>query len=126
MVVEGRCADRSADVQEVDVEEGPAFEPPRGLLTPSFTPSCGAELRAVPSAVGQKTLVTVASLAGGDPGAWRQVKRMAAAALPLFTCRVGIHHRVLFLVADGELTALSVVHRKDLDAAIKRHGRATP
>jgi hypothetical protein len=58
-----------------------------------------------------------------DVAAWRQVKRMASAESPLFTCRVGIHHRVIFRVAGGELAVLSTVHRKDLDGDLKRHGR---
>jgi hypothetical protein len=109
---------------EAEREDGDQVDPPRAVLRPSFAPSCGGELRALPAAVARRVLDTVASLAGGDLASWRQVKRMASAADPLMTGRIGIHHRVLFRVEDGELAVVSVIHRKDLDTAIKRHGRA--
>ncbi len=123
MVAEAPGAGRSPEADEEELEDGAAVEAPRGLLTPSFTAACGAELRGLPAGVAHKALLTVAALAGGDSAAWRQVKRMASAAAPLLTCRVGIHHRVLLRVGDGELVVLSVIHRKDLEAAIRRHGR---
>jgi Txe/YoeB family toxin of Txe-Axe toxin-antitoxin module len=73
--------------------------------------------------VARRALAVVASLASADAAAWRQIKRMASAVDPLLSGRIGIHHRVLFRVADGELAVLSVVHRKDLESAIRRYGR---
>jgi hypothetical protein len=124
LVAESPGVERAAEMDQADPEDGAAVEAPRMILTPSFAPCCSDELRGLPAAVGRRVLATVAALAGGDAAAWRQAKQMASAADPLLTCRVGIHHRVIFRLRGGELAVLSVVHRKDLESAIKRHRRA--
>jgi len=115
--------ERTAEPEESDPGDEAAVDAPRTILIPSFAPSCDDELRGLPAAVARRAMVVVAALAGGDTAAWRQAKQMTSAAEPLFTCRVGIHHRVLFRIAGGALAVLCVVHRKDLEGAIKRHGR---
>jgi len=124
LVAESPEVEQAAETDETDFGDATTIETPRTLLIPGFAPSCGDEIRDLPAAVGRRALATVASLAGADLPAWRQVKRMTSAADPLLTCRVGIHYRVIFRVGGGELVVLSVVHRKDLEGAIKRHGRA--
>jgi hypothetical protein len=124
MVADAPDVERGAGVQEAEVEDEGTLEAPRALLVPRFDGAWGAALRGVPITVARRALVTVASLAGGDDAAWRQVKRMAVTTERLFTCRVGIHHRLLFRVDEGEMAVLSLVHRKDLELAIKRHGRS--
>jgi hypothetical protein len=126
MAAESPEADRAADADEEDDDDEGTVEAPRTLLIPTVAPGCGDELRGLPMAVARKALTTVASLAAADAAAWRQVKKMASAAEPLFTCRVGIHHRVVFRVGGGELAVLAAVHRKDLEGAIRRHGRTAP
>jgi hypothetical protein len=123
LVAESPDVERAGETDEAEPGDAATVEQPRSLLVPSFAPSCRDDLRDLPALVARRALATVASLAGADVAAWRQVKRMASAADPLLTCRVGIHHRVVFRVAGGELAVLSMVHRKDLDGAIKRHGR---
>jgi len=127
-VNETLAADAAAaeEQREDDSEDDPndaEVEAPRAVLVPIFGTVARDGLHELPVAVADKALVLIASLAAGDPAAWRQVKRMVAAAIPLLSCRVGIHHRALFRIDDRELTALAVIHRKDLDAAIRRHGR---
>jgi hypothetical protein len=126
IVAEAPEVERAPESQAADSEEGEAVDASRALLVPAFAASCRAELQELPVAVARKSLAVVASLAGGDVGAWRQVKRMAAAMDPLLSCRVGIHHRVLFRAGQGELAVLSVIHRKDLETGVKRHGRIGP
>jgi hypothetical protein len=117
--------EQTAEHTEPDAEEpseGAGVEAPRALLIPRFAASAEDSLRELPSAIARKALVTIASLSSLESAVWRQVKRMVAANTALLSCRIGIHHRALFRIEEGHLTVLSILHRKDLDAAVKRYG----
>ena len=116
--------DTTARVAEDD--EGPSVAPPRGVLIPTVSASARDELRVLPPGIAGKAIVTAASLAAGDLAAWHQVKSMVTATTGLLSCRVGIHHRILIRIEAPDLAVLAVIHRKDLDAAVRRCDRRPP
>jgi hypothetical protein len=123
LVADSPDVERATETDDADPADAATAEAPRSLLIPTFASSCRDDLRDLPALVARRALAVVASLASADAAAWRQIKHMASAVDPLLSGRIGIHHRVLFRVADGELAVLSVVHRKDLESAIRRYGR---
>lgn len=115
--------DRTAVVNsqaDEPVEEGTPVETPRGILVPSFASSAQDALRGLPGATARKAIQVAAALASGEDAAWHQAKQMAVAHR-LLSCRVGIHHRLLFTIKDSELAVLTVIHRKDLNTTVKRY-----
>lgn len=117
-----RTDDRVGDPE--DEEDGSGdVEVPRSLLLPVYSPTARAAMERLPEAVSCKAIKVLTLLATGEGAAWRQVKRMVAVDRALLSCRLGIHHRALFRVEGGELAVADVIHRKDLDAAVRRHGR---
>lgn len=117
-----QTAEHTAEPGEEDPAEGAAVEPPRALLIPRYAAACEESLRKLPSAIACKALGVITSLASLESSAWRQVKQMVTASPPLLSCRIGLHHRALFRIEDGHLTALSIFHRKDLETVVRRYG----
>ena len=103
-------------------EAGTQVDAPRQLLVPRFAAPAQDALRELPIAVSRKALLIIAALAGGDEAAWQKVKQMVIATTPLFSCRVGLHHRMLFRFDSSELDVLTIIHRKDLETSLKRYG----
>jgi len=117
-----RQGNHPTPAEDLDAMESAA--PPQRLrvLTPVFERLARDALSAVPAEVAARALSLVASLAGADPDAWRDVKQLLGAP-DVRSSRVGIHYRVLFRVHPEvrELTILDLVPRAELDTAVKRY-----
>jgi hypothetical protein len=98
-----------------DVDSAPEG---RGVRIPRFSKSVEDALRAQTVGVARDALQTIAEIATGS---FRGVKRLVKAKEPLYSARVGIHHRLLFRPSESRLEVLELVHRQELEAAIKRY-----
>ena len=99
-------------------EDVEALAEGRGVRVPRLSRNAEDALRAQTVTVARDALQTIAEIA---TGVFRGVKRLVKAREPLYSARVGIHHRLLFRPSEGRLEILELVHRQELEAAIKRY-----
>jgi hypothetical protein len=110
-----------------DGEDGEGEERGEGVeggvrrpVLPVFSRAVAEALREVPARVAREALIRSAELAGGDAAAWRGAKRLLSTTPPLWSARVGIHYRLIFHPEEGTLEILELIHRRLLEAKIKR------
>jgi hypothetical protein len=113
-------ARRRPDRGDDDNAEPLPFVSSRTLLFPQFIDAAQASLGSVPRNVASQAMRTVASLAAGDPSAWRGIKQAKDMRRQVLMARVGIHHRLLFRVEGTALEVLDVVTRESLLTHLKR------
>ena len=75
----------------------------------------------MPPHITREAIRTVAQLAIGDRRAWRAVKRAKGTTEPLHMARIGIHHRLLFVLEGSSMEVIELVSRESLYVALKRH-----
>ena len=97
-----------------------AVEPSRRFNIPRLDRRAVAAVREVPASVAAEAMRTIGSLCAGDASAWRAVKQARDMGRRLFMARIGIHHRLLFQVGEGDLEVLELVPREALDTTLKR------
>ncbi|MBI5545969.1 MAG: SEC-C domain-containing protein [Deltaproteobacteria bacterium] len=102
-----------------DEAGGVAIFAPRGVLNLRLSEAVETAIQRLPLHVARKALATFASLAGGEPLAWQQTKRLQRFD-NLCRVRVGIHYRALFETCGRDLVIHELVNRQGLDAALKR------
>lgn len=101
-------------------EPGDAASRPRGVHVPVFGKDVERFLRDAPPRVAHDALVAVAELAAGDELRWGEVKQLARPTVVAYSGRIGIHYRLIFRLEPGRLLVDEIVHRKDLEAAVRR------
>lgn len=101
------------DGDEATVEE---VEGPPRLVR--FDRAAEAALAELPEAVVRPAIERAGELGGGRAGAFREVKRMRGVR-HVFSCRLGIHHRMLFTLAPAELVVVEIIHRAELDRSLE-------
>jgi len=74
----------------------------------------------VPPQVASEAMRTIGVLASGDGFMWKSVKQAKDMVRPLYMARVGIHHRLILRVENGELNALDLITREQLDTTLRR------
>jgi len=105
----------------VDVkDDGEAASRPRGVQVPFFDKDVERFLRDAPPRVAHDALVAIAELGAGDELRWGEVKQLARPNVVAYSGRIGIHYRVIFRLEPGRLLVDEIVHRKDLEAAVRR------
>jgi hypothetical protein len=92
----------------------------RGIAVPELARRVHDALATVPSAVAADALRTIGSLAAGDFNAWRHVKQAKDMVRPVMMARIGIHHRLVFRVAERKLDVIDLITRENLEATLKR------
>ncbi len=92
---------------------------PRGLHVPNFDDGALASMKRLPKHVSEDALAVAAALGGGK--GWHNVKQMQDIAPPLFSVRLGIHHRMLFRIEQDRLQVCDVLPRESLDSQLKRY-----
>jgi hypothetical protein len=113
----------SAREEEDDEDiEGDEVDFPRGVLVPRFSDRAAKAVADLAAEPAEGVLSVVAALAAGKPNAWGGVKQLAKVR-GVLSARAGIHHRVLFAVADRGLEVLEVLHRRDLEQVVARLAR---
>ncbi|MBK7399627.1 MAG: SEC-C domain-containing protein [Myxococcales bacterium] len=117
-------AERAKEPEKAEVveakEEGDAASRPRGVQVPVFGKDVERFLRDAPPRVAHDALVAIAELAAGDELRWGEVKQLARPNVVAYSGRIGIHYRVIFRLEPGRLLVDEIVHRKDLEAAVRR------
>jgi hypothetical protein len=112
--------------EPVDDGDEPTVEdvegPPRLVR---FERAAEVALGELPEAVVRLAIERAGELGGGRAGAFREVKRMRGVR-HVFSCRLGIHHRMLFTLAPAELVVVEIVHRGELDRALEHLAVAAP
>ena len=109
-----------AAVREEGDDEGEAFPASeRAPVVPTFSEGAARTLRELDPPTARLALKVILRLASGDPGAWSGAKRLQKVR-DLASARVGIHHRLLFRVRAGELEVVDLIHRRELDATLRR------
>ncbi len=100
-------------------EDAPDQHP---LRLPGFGERFEASLEGLPARIAKEAVRVVGSLAAGDLAVWCGVKRMKSAP-DIRTVRLSLAWRMLFTVdIDAKrLTALEVLHRRDLEKALTQH-----
>lgn len=112
---------RRATIDEPDEGFDESLPPgARDITLPRFERRFIDALGDVPRTVAAETLRTIGTLAAGDGFAWRNVKPAKDMARQVLMARVGIHHRLIFRVEDGEINALDLITREQLDTTLKR------
>lgn len=112
----------AADHKETTDREDTLFETVSGsenmtVRIPVFSARFQKDLNTIPSNVARRAITTSASLAAGDVGAFRDVKRLKSNK-QFYRARLGISYRMLFTLNEKSLTAEAVFHRKDLEKTI--------
>jgi hypothetical protein len=92
----------------------------RETMIPRFERRFADALADVPASVAAETMRTIGALAAGDGFAWRGVKQAKDMARQVLMARVGIHHRLIMRVEDGELGILDLITREQLDTTLRR------
>lgn len=92
------------------------------ILLPAFTKRAEEAIREAPQQLARAALVLAASLAAQEQDAWKGVKHLQTAS-GVFLVRPRYRYRLLFEVdaGRGQLLVTDLVHRKDLETAIKRY-----
>ncbi len=101
-------------------DEGVNATRPRGVHLPIFGKDVERFLRDAPPRVAHDALVCVAELAAGDELRWSEVKQLARPSVVAYSGRIGIHYRVIFRLEPQRLLVDEIVHRKDLEGAVRR------
>jgi hypothetical protein len=112
------------DAEPEGLHEPGAVDLPRAVLVPRFADRAAKAVSELASDPADAVLSVVAALAAGKPNAWSGVKQLTRIR-GVLSARAGIHHRVLFAVADRHLEVLEVLHRKDLEQVVARLARAS-
>ncbi len=119
----GASRSRKAEARQEPPEDAEAgVEPPRDVLVPSFDKRAADAIAGLPRDVARDALALVASLAGGDEASWKRTKKLELAEPPMLSARVGLHYRLLFTAGDGRLCAREIIHRRELEKTLRRHG----
>ena len=108
----------SAPISEEEPVSGSVMAP-RGLHVPAFDVGALASMKRLPKHVAEDALAVAAALGSGK--GWHNVKQMQDIAPPLFSVRLGIHHRMLFRVEADQLSVCDVLPRESLDSQLKRY-----
>ena len=89
---------------------------------PVFRDSAKKSLRKIPIQVANAAMQAVADLTSARAAGWSSVKRLKGAS-GIFSQRIGIHYRLLFSLdpAGDELIVQELIHRRDLEMAVKRY-----
>jgi hypothetical protein len=113
---------RRATLDEPDegFDEPPVEPGNRDITLPRFERRFTDALRDVPATVAAETMRTLGTLTAGDGFAWRNVKVARDMTKQVLMARVGIHHRLIFRVEAGELLALDLITREQLDTTLRR------
>jgi len=102
---------------ESDTDEEHAS--PRVPIVPVFSRVARESLSSFPLRIRKQAIELSATLASGEPSAWRNVKQMEGVS-KVWSARLGIHVRLLFRVHDDHLEVLDVVTREDLLKVLER------
>jgi len=92
----------------------------RETMLPRFERRFADAIAGVPANVAAETMRTVGSLAAGDGFAWKSVKQAKDMARQVLMARVGIHHRLIMRVEEGQLAVLDLITREQLDTTLRR------
>jgi hypothetical protein len=112
---------RRATADEPDDDVGDELGPgARGYTIPRFDRRAIDALGDVPATVAAEAMRTIGVLAAGDGFAWRGVKAAKDMARQVLMARVGIHHRLIFRVEDGNLDVIDLITREQLLTTLKR------
>lgn len=93
----------------------------RRIRIPTWRPALLADVPSMPPHVTREAIRTVAQLATGDGAAWRAVKRAKGTTELLHMARIGIHHRLLFVLEGTSMEVTELVSRESLYVALKRY-----
>ena len=117
---EEATAEEPEDGLEVEESAGAEAGP---LRYPSFTRAAQVALSQVPARIAREALHAVAGLCAGGGSSFRGVKRLKSivpAMAPMWSLRVGIHHRLLFRQSPSAIEVMELIHRKDLELTLKQ------
>jgi hypothetical protein len=92
-----------------------------GLRIPTFAPGFAASLESRPDPAARAALALVGQLAAGTHAAFRGARRLRQRR-SIWRQKVGRDHRLLFRLEGDELEVLALVHRQDLDTALRKLG----
>ena len=83
-------------------------------------------MRKIPVQVADAAMLAVAELTSAGAAGWSSVKRLKGAP-SVFSQRIGIHYRLLFSLdpASDELIVQDLIHRRDLEKAVKHYAAAS-
>ena len=89
---------------------------------PVFSSSVRKSMQKIPIQVTDAAMQSVAELTSAGAAGWSSVKRLKGAP-GIFSQRIGIHYRLLFSLdpASDELIVQELIHRRDLDKAVKHY-----
>jgi mRNA-degrading endonuclease RelE of RelBE toxin-antitoxin system len=89
---------------------------------PVFSSSARKSMRKIPVQVADAAMQAVAELTSAGAAGWSSVKRLKGAP-DIFSQRIGIHYRLLFSLdpTSDELTIQELIHRRDLEKAVKHY-----
>ncbi len=107
------------DSDDDGMDVGGPVAVPRQILITRFGPRAADAFAEVPRHVAAAAARTVGALAAGDAGPWGNVKPAKDMPRHVLMSRIGIHHRLLFRVDDGELAVLDLVSREELMTTLK-------
>lgn len=109
------------DISPDSAEDGvTAPSPPRRALVAEASRTVREAMQNIPPHVAAEAMRTLGQLAAGDVLAWKGVKQAKGTTIPIYTARIGIHHRLIFRIGDGTLFAMELVTREDLLSTLKR------
>ena len=93
---------------------------------PVFSNSARKSMRKIPIQVADAAMQAVADLTSARAAGWSSVKRLKGAS-GIFSQRIGIHYRLLFSLdpAGDELIVQDLIHRRDLESAVKHYAAAS-
>ena len=89
---------------------------------PVFSSSARKSMRKIPIQVADAAMLAVTELTSAGAAGWSSVKRLKSAP-SVFSQRIGIHYRLLFSLdpARDELIVQELIHRRDLEKAVKHY-----
>jgi len=92
---------------------------------PVFSNSAKKSMRKIPIQVAEAAMLAVADLTSARAAGWSSVKRLKGAP-GIFSQRIGIHYRLLFSLdpAGDDLIVQELIHRRDLEMAVKHYAAA--
>jgi mRNA-degrading endonuclease RelE of RelBE toxin-antitoxin system/tRNA-dihydrouridine synthase len=122
--------DSAATAEKVNEDVGPDesidFEDTKQITAarrfPVFSSLARKSMKKIPVQVADAAMLAVAELTSAGAAGWSSVKRLKAAP-GIFSQRIGIHYRLLFSLdpATEELIVEELIHRRDLEKAVKHY-----
>lgn len=105
-------------LDDADGESVPARA--RRALVPRVDRMVSDAMQTVPQHVAAEAMRTLGELAAGDAAAWQGVKQVKGTSTPIYSARIGIHHRLIFRIDEQNLDTIDLVSREDLSTTLKR------